>query len=250
MLKRTSLITGMVAVALLGLAAPALADGPFGSVDCAQNPQPSCQVEAGTGGHNGGGGTAGGGNNGGNGTPATAVPCGGLLDPLCSLNGAIQNPAPSPADLARVARSQLRLPSPGIAASPAGDQLVNLPTWLWLSEGWRPVSATASVPGVSVTAVAKPDSVSWSMGDGGTVECAGPGTPYRAGVDPRSASPDCGYVYRRSSAAQPGQEYRVIATIRWTITWSGAGQSGAFPVLTTSTTTTYRVAESQALGNG
>jgi hypothetical protein len=157
---------------------------------------------------------------------------------------------PSPAELAQMARRQLRLPAPRIAASPAGDQLVNLPTWLWVSDGWGPLSATASVPGVSVTAVARPTSVSWSLGDGSTVTCTGPGTPFRVGSDPRSVSPDCGHTYRSSSAHQPGEAFPVSATVHWTVRWSGAGQGGTFPDMTTTGDAAFRVAESQALNNG
>jgi hypothetical protein len=39
---------------------------------------------------------------------------------------------PSPAQLAEQAHSQLRLPTPRILANPRGEQLVGLPTWLWL----------------------------------------------------------------------------------------------------------------------
>ncbi|WP_245778108.1 hypothetical protein [Lentzea xinjiangensis] len=103
---------------------------------------------------------------------------------------------------------------------------------------------------MSVTAVAKPTSVIWTMGDGSTVTCAGAGTPYKAGTDPKAPSPDCGHVYRRSSASQPGLAYSVTATVYWTVTWSGAGQGGTFPDMTTTGTATFRVAESQALNNG
>ena len=158
-------------------------------------------------------------------------------------------PLPSPAELAAMARKQLRLPTPTIAVNPAGDQLVNLPTWMWLSSGWGPVSATASVPGVSVIAVATPRSVSWSMGDGSTVTCTGAGTPFRPGSDPKAPSPDCGHTYHTSSASQPGQAFPVTATVHWTVTWSGAGQSGTFPALTTTADAAFRVAEIQALNN-
>lgn len=157
---------------------------------------------------------------------------------------------PSPEELAQMARRQLRLPSPTISANPAGDQLVNLPTWMWLSSGGDPVTATASVPGVSVTTTATPGSVTWSMGDGSTVLCNGAGTPYAAGGDPAAPSPDCGHVYRRSSAGQPGQAFGVTATVHWTVSWFGAGQGGTFPDMTTTSTTSFRVAESQALNNG
>lgn len=156
---------------------------------------------------------------------------------------------PSPAELAAMARKQLRLPTPTIAANPAGDQLVNLPTWMWLSSGWGPVSATASVPGVSVTAVATPTSVSWSMGDGSTVTCTGAGTPFRPGTDPKAPSPDCGHTYHASSASQAGQAFPVTATVHWTVTWAGAGQGGTFPDMTTTGNAAFRVAESQALNN-
>lgn len=160
-------------------------------------------------------------------------------------------PPPSPAQLAQQAYNQLRLPSLRIEANPTGEQLVGLPTWLWLDHaGWDKVSATASVPGVSVTAVARPTSASWSMGDGASLTCAGPGTPFTAGDNPRATSPDCGYTYRSSSAGQPDQAYPVSATVHWTVTWSGAGQGGTFPDLTTTSAAAFEVAESQALNTG
>lgn len=161
-----------------------------------------------------------------------------------------QPPLPAPAQLAQAAYRQLALPSPTIAVNPVGDQLVHLPTWLWLTAGWTRTSATASVPGESVTATASPGSVSWSMGDGGRITCMGPGTPFRSGDNPTASSPDCAHTYLRSSADQPGQVFSVAATVHWTVTWTGAGQSGTFPGLTTTAHTTLRVAESQALNTG
>ena len=154
---------------------------------------------------------------------------------------------PSVAQLAQLAQRQLRLGAPVIAASPAGEQLVNLPTWLWLVGQWAPVTATAAVPGVSVTARATPTSVVWRMGDGTQVVCRGPGTAFRAGADAAAGSPDCGYTYRHSSAGQPGQVYAVTATVTWTVTWAGAGAAGTFPGLTTAGVAAFRVAESQSV---
>ena len=160
-------------------------------------------------------------------------------------------PLPSPAQLAEQARSQLILPSPRIEANPVGEQLVNLPTWLGLdSAGWSARSATAQVPGVSVTAMARPTWVSWSMGDGTSVTCPGQGTPFPPGANPSAASPDCGHTYRMSSAHQGGQAFPVTATVHWSVTWWGAGQGGTFPDLTSSASTQFRVAEAQALGTG
>jgi hypothetical protein len=144
----------------------------------------------------------------------------------------------------------LRLPTPSIAANPAGEQLVNLPTWMWLSSGWGPVSATATVPGVSVTATATPTSVTWSMGDGSTVTCTDAGTPFHPGTAPTASSPDCGHTYQTSSASQAGQAFPVSATVHWIVTWAGGGQGGVFPNMTTTGNAAFRVAESQALNNG
>lgn len=150
--------------------------------------------------------------------------------------------------LAEQARQQLRLPAPRIEANPRGEQLVRLPTWLWLERGgWQDTSATASVPGEEVTALARPREVTWLMGDGSTVSCHGPGTPFPSGADAAASSPTCGHTYRTSSAGQPGEAYPVRAIVHWTVTWSGAGQSGVFPDLTTTATAGFRVAEAQAL---
>lgn len=277
---------GIAATSLAGTA-PATADG-WGTVDCGQAPAPQCDLQVGdsagtsasqnagqparpgesdTGGSEG----AAGGQNlancgyrpSGYEEPVGAVgtglfPSAAWYDGLCTTSGAISGPVqvPSvrPVDVARLARDQLGLPAPRIAANPRTAQLVNLATWLWLDGGWASVSATASVPGTSVTATARPRSVTWSMGDGSTVTCASAGTPYRPDgaprVDPRSSSPDCGHTYRRSSADQPGHTYAVSATVRWTVTWAGAGQTGTFPELTTTATARFRVAESQALNTG
>ncbi len=156
---------------------------------------------------------------------------------------------PSPAQLAEQARAQLRLPQPAVVTSPPDVQLVGVPTWLWLDRAmWRPRSATASVPAVAVTATATPASVSWSTGDGATVTCTGPGTPFSAGADPRSTSPDCGHTYQRSSAAMPAERFPAVVTVSWQVTWAGAGAAGTFPDMTTATAAALRVAEAQALG--
>jgi hypothetical protein len=88
---------------------------------------------------------------------------------------------------------------------------------------------------VSVTATAEPVAVVWSMVDGGMVTCTRPGTPVPAGADPKTASPDCGYTYHHRSLDEPSGRFTVTATVRWDVTWTGAGQTGASPGPTTST---------------
>lgn len=163
-------------------------------------------------------------------------------------------PAPeaiSPQVLARQAVSRLSLPSLSIGLSPTGTQLVKVPTWLWIDPAaWKAHSATAAVPGLSVSATATPSQVIWSTGDGGSVTCSGPGTPWRAGADPAAESPTCGHVYLEGSAGQPSGLFTVSATVSWSVTWAGGGQGGALPGLTTTTRVPVRVAEVSAVVTG
>ena len=157
----------------------------------------------------------------------------------------------TPAQLAQRAVDQMRLTGPAIHLTITSDQtgLVGVPVWLWTDvtpTTWGPNSATASVPGLSVTARAQATRIAWDMGDGHTEVCDGPGTPYTAGaVD----SPTCDHVYETSSAGQSGDAFPITATTTWEVTWSGGGTSGAL-TLTRTTTTTVRIGELQVLVTG
>ncbi len=158
--------------------------------------------------------------------------------------------AASPATLAQRAVDLMRLAGPDIGMAPGAGKtgLVGLPVWLWTAVSastWGPTSATASVPGVSVTARAEATRIVWDMGDGHSVTCTGPGTPYTTSQGD-SRSPTCGHVYAASSAAQPNHAYTVTATTTWSVTWTGGGQSGALTVTRTSTTQ-VRIGELQVL---
>lgn len=158
---------------------------------------------------------------------------------------------PAPVEVARTVLSQAPLPLPGVRTSPppAIDQLVNLPTWMWV-DSWEPVSVTAALPeaGASVTVTATPRHVTWDMGNGDQVVCTGPGTPYRRGAGSEE-SPDCGYNYRRSSAGQPDLRYQASATMTWDASWVATGVAGGGSLGQVSTTTSFglRVAEIQTI---
>jgi hypothetical protein len=158
-----------------------------------------------------------------------------------------------PQALAQAAVSRLRLPMPLIRRNPdaAAGVLAQVPVWLWVDPStWGPRSATASVPGMSVTATATPVRVVWGPGDGTPdVVCAGPGTPWRPGTDPRAASA-CGHTYRSSSAGAAGGAFPLRATVTWSVSWAGGGQSGTVPPLTTTAVVRLPVAESQAVVGG
>jgi len=153
--------------------------------------------------------------------------------------------------LAQQAVRQLNLPRPRIRLNPDSaptvatalpvPQVVNFATWLWIDPlGWTTRSATASLAGLSVTAVGTPIRVTWSTGDGHTDTC-GPGTPWRPGMDPTATSPDCGHIY-----TQPGR-YPLTATITWEVTWAGGGVSGTEPTLTSTASVAIQVIEAAAV---
>ncbi|MDO8119710.1 hypothetical protein Q6346_00105 [Isoptericola sp. b490] len=157
----------------------------------------------------------------------------------------------TPAQMAQRAVDSMRLTGPAIHLTITADDtgLVGMPVWLWTDvtpTTWGPNSATASVPGLSVTANARATQIAWDMGDGHTQVCAGPGTPYAPGA---VESPTCDYVYERSSAGQPGDAYTVTATTTWQVDWAGGGASGSL-TLTRTSTATVRIGELQVLVNG
>jgi hypothetical protein len=155
-----------------------------------------------------------------------------------------QTTGQSAAVLAREAVSRLRLPLLVIRWNPPppADQILHVPTWLWVEAGsWAEQSATASVPGLSVTATATPTRVVFATGDGAVVGCDGPGTAWQSGMDPLGASPTCGYTYPRHGS------YILTATVSWTVVWAGGGASGTLGPLTTSVSQPVRVVEAGAV---
>ncbi|MDU1203731.1 MAG: hypothetical protein E7A06_12395 [Clostridiales bacterium] len=152
-------------------------------------------------------------------------------------------PAPqvNPETLAQEAVSDMGLQAPEISSTPNNPNTlgaVGLPVWYWVENPGPtttgPNTTTAAVGSVSVTATAKFKGLTIDTGDGNTITCSGPGTPYPGtGIE---ESPDCGHIYTEMSDDQPGQVYTVNTTAKWEVTWtSNTGASGTIPVnLTTS----------------
>jgi hypothetical protein len=155
------------------------------------------------------------------------------------------------ADLAYEASRELPVPHPRPALSPAigADQLVGLPTWLWLEPGsWATLEATASVPGLAATATATPTRVRWDMGDGTVVTCDGPGVAYDPTRDDDRQSTDCKHTYQHVSAGEPGGAYAATVAVDWAITWSATnGEGGTLPATSRGTSFAVPVAERQAV---
>ena len=164
----------------------------------------------------------------------------------------------NPGAAAEEAEASIVLPTPSIDVNPAEFSVVNLRTWLAIAPAlWHRYQATATVGGVTATALATPETVRWTMGDGGVVECDGPGTQYDPDLAARLQSTSCGYTYERSSDGEPSNDgdandaaFPVTATVTWTVTWTavGAPGGGPLPSLQTTSTTAIRVEQVESVG--
>lgn len=145
-------------------------------------------------------------------------------------------PGVSASQLGAEAVAMLPLPAmvtasaPGAAGRPFAQTFVNFPTFLWVDGAqWHPYTATANDGFKAVTATAAPSSVTWAMGDGHATTCAGPGVPWRPGVDQSY----CSYTYATSSVHQAqvssdvnNRPYPVSVVVTYQVTWTCAGQCG------------------------
>jgi hypothetical protein len=168
--------------------------------------------------------------------------------------------AASPAAAAARAAASIVLPSPPLEINPAPFSIVNFATWLAVAPGmWHPYRATATVGGITATAVATPVSVVWTMGDGGVVVCDGPGTVFNPALPLGQQTTSCSYTYQRSSYGEPSGDgdpndgaFPVTATVTWRVTWTavGAPGGGSLPSLHTSSTVAVRVEQVESVGVG
>lgn len=159
--------------------------------------------------------------------------------------------------LAQYAADVLDILEPTIQWNPRitrldGAAMVNLPTWAWVEEsgslGER--TATASIPGLSATVVAKSGGLTISAGDGvmspSHLSCTREQalTEFTPGADPSSA---CVFQFDRASHSSPGG-FPVNASADWEVEWTASnGESGTLDDRTLTATTLIRVAGSQAL---
>ncbi|MET7985359.1 hypothetical protein [Streptomyces sp. NPDC005281] len=137
----------------------------------------------------------------------------------------------TPEMLAQLAYAEMRVPSTKVDLAPAGTTKVNLPTWAWLDTAkFKPVSVTASVPLLDVTATTTAQPVSLRIDPGtadaqtypasGVCEMTGDriGEAYAKGR--AEETPPCGVRYLRSSG---DDSYALRATLTWKIHWTGTG---------------------------
>lgn len=161
---------------------------------------------------------------------------------------------PTPRDVAEIAIKQMNIHAINVGITPRPGQnsigIVGMPVWMWAAnpdvQSVGPMTASATAAGITVTASGRLLKVTWDMGDGNSVTCAGAGTPYNTAAG-QSKSPDCGYVYQKSSSHEPDGKYTVTATSDWVITWSGAGQTGTIRLNGLARSVEISVGEAQVL---
>ncbi len=158
---------------------------------------------------------------------------------------------PAPKTLALEALAELTLNPPDIQMAPkkGATAVLGLPVWFWSTDTpttWGPESQTVTDQGLSVTVTARVQDIVWQTGDGESVTCASPGTPYEQSYGDAS-SPTCGHTYAQPSGGQPGGAYQVTATSYWVASWTASdGQTGNLTDQTASSTT-LKVGEVQVL---
>ena len=154
----------------------------------------------------------------------------------------------NPPNLARLAVDGFveTLGPPQAAFSPADQSLVNIETYMWLTNAppdgevgpW-----SMSVPGLTVTAWATASDITWRMGDGTEKTC-----PLTRDEASAMAAP-CSHTYRASSAEQPDQRYQGEASLTYDVRWQASGLGvldGSIDALRTGTFS-LAVAEAQAI---
>lgn len=127
---------------------------------------------------------------------------------------------------------------------------VGIPVWLWVANPqpltFGPYSKSATLGGVTVTATAQVQSVTWSAGDGQSVTC-GAGTAFDETAmqdELASDSPTCGFRYQKTSG---DGTFTVTATSHWVVQWTGGGTDGTIAAPTVQSATPIRVGQLESV---
>ena len=153
-------------------------------------------------------------------------------------------PLEEPQRAAEEARRLLLIDPPTVRTSPPADtaQLVGLPTWFWITDPWQPKQASATLDTVTSTVVATPTSLTFTLDDGTSFSCDGPGTPYETARDPAGQVSSCTHLFERSGAVT------VTATVTYAVHWTAnTDPGGDLDDLTRTSTLPLTIEEAQAV---
>jgi enoyl reductase len=108
---------------------------------------------------------------------------------------------------------------PGVEINPAGNSVVNLPTWVWATDAtFVEHRVRAQFNGNWAEVIATPVRLVVSTNGPADLngDCAGGGTVYHAGA----SSTNCSVTFRRSSLAR---SFAISAFIQYRVHWEGSG---------------------------
>ncbi len=153
--------------------------------------------------------------------------------------------------LIREAADQVPLVAFYPTAAPDGTveipMIARFPTVLWVPEAeWQPVSATASVPPLSVTATATPVATVWSGGDDPeSIECDR-GVALRRDIEWEDNNFDCSIMFHHTNNVRDNV---LTLSVTWEVTYvcSAVCGSGVLPSQEVISSRAVRVGEIQAL---
>jgi hypothetical protein len=131
------------------------------------------------------------------------------------VRGRRRPPPPSPEQLAAIAadRAMDLAQDPELEIAPSRIGLTGLDSFFWLAEEPRPIQATASAGGLSVTAEARPVQYVWDFGDDTDKVTEDPGRPWTRWRDGSVA-----HMYETRA------RYDVAVEVVWSARWRiGAG---------------------------
>lgn len=156
---------------------------------------------------------------------------------------------PGQAVATAMAIAQERIPAPAAVFAPDIERgaFVKAPMRFGITNG-RPVSVSASVPGVTATVTATPRRLEFTPGDGSpAADCDVSGSESGTAADQPAAA--CTYTYRDSSTVAPNGEYwPAQLRVEWSVGWTATtGEGGVLPSVTTTADYAVPVREIQAL---
>ncbi|MEX0953346.1 MAG: hypothetical protein WDZ26_05910 [Nitriliruptoraceae bacterium] len=140
-------------------------------------------------------------------------------------------------DLLQEAVDRLEPDRPELALAPAADarHLVGIPTWLAIDPaGWRTLSTTVTAGIASVRVNLRPSHVEWSVGDGTSHTCGGPGARLDTSRPVAGQQSDCAHTFWSTPADVTGNPAattfgvgaRVVYDADYTLDASGRRSSG------------------------